>query len=466
MTSSRPATRPARLVNSLRRQFVPGGGVRVTPLEAALVVMLAAPLAFFRLGAAAVHARVWAEDGRIFLQQADIDGPFRAVTINYAGYLNAVPRLAAAFVHPFPVRWWGAGIHVADALVVAWVALVVYAGLSDHVRSRFGRGLAALYVVLVPVGPEITGSIANIQWYLVVGAVVALLWTPRSWWGWSAICVTTLAVTTTSPLGAVVFGCALVRWGLQRGRGSLVVLLVTAIGFAAQTAEMLHSPQREVANLLHEYGASGVARGYLARVAGDGVLGMDRLPAGMGTSVVAGAIVVLVLAAMVLVGLTRRWSGPWAVAALLLALSVGTYLLGVLLQPLPLPLGNAIVAGRYYSLPAQFLVLGLVVLGVGVLERRPISPKAGPMGVGERGARTALQLAVLALVGALGFGMITTYNEADLRGRNSTPTWSHSVRLAARTCQESPQRQRVTVPILPVSPMWVVRLRCSSLRSG
>ena len=463
-----------RVLDVLGRQFVPGGGPRTGPLEAVAVFVVAAALAFLRLGAASVHARVWAEDGAVFLQQAAAHGPIRSFPTAYAGYLHGVPRLAAAVVYPFPVRWWGAGLHVADALVFAWVALLVYVGLSDQLRSRIGRGLAALYLVLVPVGPEIVGSIANIQWFLVVGAVVALLWTPRTALGWIAICLTTLGAVTSSPLGAVVFACALVRYVLRRGPGPLAVMIVTTVGYAAQVIRMLNAQQRPFGSLFHQYGAKGIARGYLSRVAGDGVLGMDRLlPTAVSTSVLAGSVVIVGLLAVVVLGTARRWPGPWSVTALLLAASVATFLVAVLLQPAPLPLHYALLDGRYYVAPALFLVIGLIVLGAGLLERRVAalrtrSTDGGTAGrsLVERGAASVLGLGVLALTGALAFGMITTYNEADLRGRNSTITWSHAVQIAQRDCRSRPPQELVAVPILPNPAVWKVRLRCSQLRQG
>jgi hypothetical protein len=452
----------------LRRQFLPDGGPRTRPFEVVLVFVVAGFLAFFRLGNAAVHARIWAEDGRVFMGQADAHGSLRAITIGYAGYSNAVPRLAAAAVHALPIRLWGAGLHVVDATIVAGVALLVYVALVGHVHSRLGRALAALYVVLVPVGPEIVGSIANLQWFLIVGAVVALLWSPRTGWGWAAICISTFAATTTSPLGAVVFVCALARWILRRSFGNQVILGVTALGFGSQVVEMVHSPQRRVTDVFGQHGASALARGYLTRVVGDGVLGMDRLPAGigpsaMGRNALAGGVVVLVLAAVALLGGARRWSAPWLVTLFLLALSVGVFLASVLLQPVPLPLDDAVFGGRYYAAPAMFLVIGLIVLGAGLTERLGAA-WAGGLSIPEKGARVVLGLACLALLAGLTYGTTTTYNEAHLFGRNSTTTWSQAVRTAARICREQPDLRHISVPILP-QPKWAIRLRCASLRS-
>lgn len=110
--------------------------------------------------------RVWAEDGAVFLLDAQQAGP-ASLVMQYAGYGHLVSRLltlagAALSVEAFPVHVVGA--VAVTVLLLAWFAATAAAALTS---SRLAVVLAGLSPALAPtLGHEVIGNLSNLQWFL------------------------------------------------------------------------------------------------------------------------------------------------------------------------------------------------------------------------------------------------------------------------------------------------------------
>ena len=144
----------------------------------AVVLALAVVLVPWRSGIAGVRGVPWAEDGRFFLQQDYVSGPWATLLRPYEGYVHVPARLVALLVDPFPIAWHGVLVRLAAIVVQGLLAGFAYCVVRTHVRARAIALMVPLVVTLVVVGPETVDNLANLQWYLLYAACLA----PLSTW--------------------------------------------------------------------------------------------------------------------------------------------------------------------------------------------------------------------------------------------------------------------------------------------
>jgi hypothetical protein len=117
------------------------------------------------------NPQFWAEDGVIFFSQ-QVQLGARAHLEPYAGYFNAVPRLAAFLAALLPHRHAPALYNAAALIVLLALAWKLY---SPRLGLRWPLPFA-LAVVLVPhPGGEVFVCLANVQWILALLLLTVLL---------------------------------------------------------------------------------------------------------------------------------------------------------------------------------------------------------------------------------------------------------------------------------------------------
>jgi hypothetical protein len=122
-------------------------------------------------------------------------------------------------------------------------------------RAWWARLLVFAGCVAVPVGPEVIDSVANVQWFMLFTACVALFWLPSSRVGTIALHVTLFGAITTSPFGFLPFGIAVIRWWLHRhgasSRPAALVAMTASGAFAIQTIGIVLAPPRLADQAIH-----------------------------------------------------------------------------------------------------------------------------------------------------------------------------------------------------------------------
>lgn len=421
----------------------------VAAIEAGGLLVVATAVAFLRLGQAAWNGTMWAEDGGVFLQDALNRGGLHSVPDTYAGYLLVVPRLIAAVVVLLPLAWQGVATNLAAALVQAAIGVLVYVAAEGRVAARWARLLVLASVVAVPVAPEVIDSIANLQWFLLFGAAVSLLWIPITRNGWLAAGTAVLAATTTSPFAVLLLIMAIVRLILQRNRPAFALAVVAAVGFVFQTIAMIAAPRRATTHTVHP-----LVRGFVRRVLGDGVLGVARLnPAKPAASITAGLVVIVVMVGLSAFLLVRHRYEPVVGAAILGVLSYVFFLA-------PTDLGavdtdTAFNGARYFVAPALFISLAIAILAGNVVE---VATWRAP----SWGA--AVALVAVGLVAACIYGLVTSWSPNQDYGRRETAGWSAALAHARTTCRAPNAPSHVAVPIAPES--WHVIVSCGRVRNS
>jgi hypothetical protein len=123
----------------------------------------------------ALHTpQLWAEDGSIFLLQADLHGA-AALALPYMGYLHTLPRLIAGFASQvLDPAWWPAFYN--GISFVIWVA--VLARLFSPRFNLPGRPWLAFAFVAVAHPGEVYFNVTNLQWLTAFVLIQQVLITP------------------------------------------------------------------------------------------------------------------------------------------------------------------------------------------------------------------------------------------------------------------------------------------------
>jgi hypothetical protein len=420
---------------------------------AVLLVAVVAAVQILRVPQGAAVNTVWAEDGAIFLGAAKWEGA-GALLHPYNGYVNLVPRLVAALVATFPLAWAAMLLGIFAALVVGAVTLSVFVASQQHVPSPWWRAALCGWIAFVPIaGQELLGNISNLQWYLMVAAMWALLWRPQGRAGKVAQFAVCFLAAASGPLSVLLLPLAVGR-----------VVATRALGEHAPTAGLLAGLALQVVvNLLNTAGPPGtpqyagiplLGRLYLLRVVvvlfvGDH--GAKALFSHYGWGVAYVAIAVAVVAAVAWVGPRRRRNAAWLLAALGLT-SVLMFAVPVELRwgPLFVPRVGSTeglsFASRYVFVPLVALA-SLVACAMGGRWLRPRAQR-------RLAVFPAVMLAAAATVWVLDFSAVDS-------PRQSGPLWQPELAAAQSTCRATPGLATASVNIRP--PGWAVELHCSDL---
>jgi hypothetical protein len=170
--------------------------------------------------------QLWAEDGSIFLMQADLHG-LEAFTIPYMGYLHTLPRLIAwAAPVLLDPAWWPAFYNGVALLIWLWASARFFSPRFDFP----GKPWLALSLVAVPHMGEVFFNVTNLQWVtalvLIQQVLIAPPQNPRERFGDLAI---VMLIALTGPFGVAFAPLFLWRWWRQRNRDNTVLLVTVAV---------------------------------------------------------------------------------------------------------------------------------------------------------------------------------------------------------------------------------------------
>ncbi|WP_244931681.1 hypothetical protein [Nocardioides sp. W7] len=421
------------------------GGRRIAWWESLLVLLGASCVAFFRLGREALDGKVWAEDGSTFLHWALHSNVLTGTFEPYAGYGHLLPRLQAETLSWLPVTWYGLALNLTAAATQGAVALLAYHVVNSRSSFRATPVFAALAVVAVPVGSEVVDSIANDQWFLLIGGTLAPLWAPRRLPGKLLSVVTIAAVAGSCPFGFLCVAIGVAVWLVSRDRAALVVAAAGLAGGLFQLVVIVTSPPRGPTPSSPD---SDLVAGYLRRVLGDGVLGTWRHDDPLSTSVVAGCGVLLLMVAAT-VHVARRGRGAaLVVPALLVGVSVVLYAAPILISHAPT--NHTLMSGRYAVAPVALLLIAVALVA-------DASVPTGGFSLPDLGAVAAGVLVVAAL-----FAMVSSWQVPSEDPRRSAPGWQEQIEIARDRCEGRPEGTVQNIEISP--PGWLVPLTCRELR--
>jgi hypothetical protein len=180
----------------------------------------------------ALHTpQLWAEDGSIFLMQADLHGA-SALTMPYMGYLHTLPRVIAwAAPRLLDPAWWPAFYN--GVSFVIWLAVV-----ARFFTRRFdlpGKPWLALALIATPHTGEIFFNVTNLQWLTAFVLIQQLLIAPPKTVGERVSDLTILAmVTLTGPFGIAFLPLFAWRWWRDQRRDNAIAFALVVACAAIQ----------------------------------------------------------------------------------------------------------------------------------------------------------------------------------------------------------------------------------------
>jgi hypothetical protein len=425
------ATKPAdaeRAAGPSRGQFLEAVAVGI-----AAVVVLAARAPF------AMH-RLWAEDGKIFLQQPINDGIVRSFGKAYAGYYLFVPRVIGAAASAVPLRRAAFTTWLGAAAVVGWCAATIYAESRSWLDTRVSRALLAFSVVLLPsLGFEAIANTSTVQFTMLFASLVALTGTSTTRGSTANRCAMLALTGLTTPLALTLAPIAVARvLLLRRPRRLDATTVAWGVAIVVQFAMILIGrPGRNVGTPGNK---AQIPSYYVHQV-----LYPNLLPKQLATRGVA-PLLVLPIVALVVAAAWHAWRrGERDRAVLLLLVPLTGFAFWAFVS------ASSGAAARYVVLPACCFIWSVLLACEEILRaisrRRPVAWRA-----------MSIVLVILLL-------SWTTYWKPSVL-RSSGPRWSAALAFAYQQCQHQSQSSSVAVAISPgghLPGLWTVKLPCHDL---
>ena len=415
------------------------------------IILMGTVLVLMRQQGVAALDSLWAEDGALFLQQAQGEHFIDAVLRPYAGYVHLVPRALAAIALHLPLADAAVVMSGGAALVASLVAAFVYFASSGVLCSRSIRIALSASVLLAPMAEfETIDNASNLHFLLLFGAFWALLWVPTRWAGVLASSTVLAASALSDPLTVLLVPVAIGRLLAVRTWKSQIQTLVAVCALTLQAVAVLSTSIRTVPP---------------SSVADIGILYPLRvlIPALVGARWAEGVWLLLgpglaLVGALVLCGflayVARRPAFPTRVVVYacviesLLFFTVSIYIRwgdwGEALRPISTSLQLAL-GPRYSVLPIL-----LILAGVACVLDRP-----DPRWAVATWRKAEVTVLVL-------FSFVFGMNFSISNGRSGGPSWSGAMADALGQCATSPPGAAVTVPIAP--PGWSVEVPCTLIR--
>jgi hypothetical protein len=423
----------------------------------AAFLLIATILSLLRLGDAS-WAKVWAEDGPVYLQGAIGQGFFHSLFQPYAGYLVFFPRLIAAVAALFPIGDMAAVIGIASALTAAVSGVAVWFGSAGHVRNPWLRGgLAVATALAATAGQETLDSAAYAPWFMLIASFWLLFLRPRTWWG-ASLAGLFLLLTGLSTPGVWFFApVALARFlSVGRERRAYPVLAGWAVGALVQIPVILGQEQGAPLWSRHIWTA------LVQRVIDGGVFG-QRLGGGLWDE---GGWTFLILLCIVLavglyVGMRRgpvsaRWFVAFAVPTSLVMFIIEVYQRTVGPNIYWSPGISGGTSSRYVVVPAVIFLSALVVTLDGVVRDRRAGAEGGARVLGR-------DWQVWAVGGAVALMLLSVAVSFDMApGARGGPRWHEGLRMAADKCV-SKAEPSAGIPTTPEP--WGVVIPCTEVES-
>jgi hypothetical protein len=402
---------------------------------------------------------LWAEDGRIFMQQSFGQPWYKVIVEPYAGYAHILPRLISVGGRTVAAEHLAAYYAWTAALVVSILAVIVFVAIHGHVHTLIGRAVTAGSFMTLPLtSVECMNSVANLQWYLVASAFWVLLWRPRGWAATIIACVTVALAVASAPVALLLAPVAAIRlislgsWRERLPGVAFGVGAVLQLGIMTGTSR-LPTPIRP--------GVDEVARAFFVRVILGSVDGYSTASShfrdwGWSVVVLAGLFVVVAT----LVAGTTLAGRCLVIAGLAEGLILFSFSVTYSWSPNLAPSGKEanLGASSRYTVASVLILTGILVVG---LERLHQHITALPDWPSSTTVRMALRvLVVLAPLIYLVRVDLIEYGEYNRRAEG--PRWTSEVARAEGACLKT-RASQVMVSVSPGGP-WLAALPCNKFR--
>jgi hypothetical protein len=386
---------------------------------------------------------IWAEDGRIFTQDALTHPPVSTLLRGYGGYAQFTTRALALGTRSLQPRSFAPYLAVSAAVVVALLGLIVVRSARSWVSSPVLRWSLGVMVVLAPVNfSELTATITNVGWPFLAAGFWAIASREQGRFDTPLRAGTVLLGAVSTVIQIVLLPWAIVMAVHRRRRSDVIVLVSLVVGLGIQGLAVLASDTQETdsARIVGDLFELLGLRVFGSLVAGERWISHLSSRAAVNVGVVSVTIVVVM---MVLARPGRLDRDRRVLVACAVLTAIGSYLVTVWYRgtssvDLWVRDGQVMSGGRYGYLPVLLLFSALVVMV-------------------DASGRRWLQVVLLAQTAFVIATSLTLANP-----RSTGPSWTDSVRAAEAECRADPGLEVATLRISP-EPEWSMQIECDRL---
>ncbi|WP_243063478.1 hypothetical protein [Humibacter sp. RRB41] len=436
------------------RLFAPGPGstapstLRGKGVLAGLLVVVGTLIGAFHIPPSQ-WGILWAEDGSVFLHGAWSPATAFDLFQPYQGYLHVAPRLVAMVIGAtVPASAVATGFTIAACAVVALLGTFVFFAVRDRFVSVAIAALVWLAFVGLPVGvPETNGNLANLHWYFLAAAAVALLSrTPSRLMRVSGTVIVVLAILS-DPLSLYLLPLAAVRLFVYPEPASKLRAGIFAAAYVVQLTFVVLAP--------HMGGTRASVTSTIPTPGNLLDLWVRRAPelTTMGTRVTAYVVAhfqpldiyLVIIVVGVLVASIALWARQRVWSLTFIVLSIALYGFSEFFAWTDLAASGLTFGLRYAVAPALLFVIG-ALSGLDQLIARS----------GRRPVRVAAVAVVIVIALVASASSIDT---AD--GREGSPTFASQLAAAHTTCDVEGAKTFTA----QFAPHWLHELPCAGLRA-
>jgi hypothetical protein len=398
---------------------------------------------------------IFAEDGQEFFEIAIRHSFFRAITTQYAGYLQLWPRLAAEMARIFPARDLAPVMAIVGAATLAGTSLLVFHAARGHLTSWLPRCVLVASMVLLPLATgELLNNAVNSLWWLFFGTFWLLIWRPTSYAEKVVALLFCGIAAASEPLVVLFLPIVAARLFAFRSVKEQFATIGWAVGLALQAVIHIRATAQTYQETFR-----AIPNDYLKRVALASVTG-DR---GTADLIAAGAHLADLLGLIVFVAMVVFFA--WTPRASVRLFCLSTLALSMLIFAVPVWLRGAgvsmdqsalFVGSRYSATPILLLVSAVLVR----INSMHIVQDRSPRHAGVRRYQWIWAGVFLIPAALLAPGWVVDYRAWNIR--TDGPAWSTAVATATKACKghKAPGGQ-VVIPTTPQG--WSVEMPCSRL---
>lgn len=199
-------------------------------------------ITFSRRPGSILNAQFWSEDGRIWYADAYNFGPIHALLLPHTGYLQTIPRLAAAVSLLLPLSVAPLFFNIIAIIIQSLPVMLLCSNRFNEVIPRLWHRLvlACLYLTTAS-GWEIGTNITNAQWHVALMMFMVLIASrPKTRW-WKVFDVSTLVLGGLTGPFCIVLLPMYVAYALIKRRINVTHVIALGCAFVVQGVVILTS---------------------------------------------------------------------------------------------------------------------------------------------------------------------------------------------------------------------------------
>lgn len=202
----------------------------------AAVLIISLLLIFSRRPDAVLNPQFWAEDGKIWFEQAYHNGIIASIFTPEAGYFQTISRFVAAFSQFFPFEYAPSIFNFSAICAKLSVVFFLFSNRLERLLPDLPARLFAVFIYLaLPHSYETHANLTNVQWHLALLSCLIITAVPSERKAWKIFDYAVVAISAVSgPFCLLLFPVAVIKYWFEKDKRTLILLTILSIGCVIQ----------------------------------------------------------------------------------------------------------------------------------------------------------------------------------------------------------------------------------------